>query len=254
MKRKSMIEIKNISKVYETKEGSFQALDDVSLTINDGDVFGIIGSSGAGKSTLVRHINLLERPTSGRVVIDGTDVTDYSGKELRDLRTKIGMIFQSFALFQQASVLKNVLFPLEVRKADDKKAKEKALELIKLVGLEGMEHRYPSQLSGGQQQRVAIARALATDPEIILCDEATSALDSKTTVQILDLLKDINDRLGVTMILITHSMEVAQHICNRIAVVDKGHIVEEGATDDIFANPQHPVTKELISHHQAGRE
>ncbi len=249
-----MIEIKNISKVYETKEGSFQALDDVSLTINDGDVFGIIGSSGAGKSTLVRHINLLERPTSGSIVIDGVDVTDYSGKELRDLRTKIGMIFQSFALFQQASVLKNVLFPLEVRKADEKKAKEKALELIKLVGLEGMEHRYPSQLSGGQQQRVAIARALATDPEIILCDEATSALDSKTTVQILDLLKDINDRLGVTMILITHSMEVAQHICNRIAVVDKGHIVEEGATDAIFENPQHPVTRELISHHQAGRE
>ena len=249
-----MIEIKNISKVYETKEGSFQALDDVSLTINDGDVFGIIGSSGAGKSTLVRHINLLERPTSGSIVIDGVDVTDYSGKELRDLRTKIGMIFQSFALFQQASVLKNVLFPLEVRKADEKKAKEKALELIKLVGLEGMEHRYPSQLSGGQQQRVAIARALATDPEIILCDEATSALDSKTTVQILDLLKDINDRLGVTMILITHSMEVAQHICNRIAVVDKGHIVEEGATDAIFEKPQHPVTRELISHHQAGRE
>lgn len=249
-----MIEIKNISKVYETKEGSFQALDNVSLTINDGDVFGIIGSSGAGKSTLVRHINLLERPTSGSIVIDGVDVTDYSGKELRDLRTKIGMIFQSFALFQQASVLKNVLFPLEVRKADEKKAKEKALELIKLVGLEGMEHRYPSQLSGGQQQRVAIARALATDPEIILCDEATSALDSKTTVQILDLLKDINDRLGVTMILITHSMEVAQHICNRIAVVDKGHIVEEGATDAIFENPQHPVTRELISHHQAGRE
>lgn len=249
-----MIEIKNISKVYETKEGSFQALDGVSLTINDGDVFGIIGSSGAGKSTLVRHINLLERPTSGNIVIDGVDVTDYSGKELRDLRTKIGMIFQSFALFQQASVLKNVLFPLEVRKADDKLAREKALELIKLVGLEGMEHRYPSQLSGGQQQRVAIARALATDPEIILCDEATSALDSKTTVQILDLLKDINDRLGVTMILITHSMEVAQHICNRIAVVDKGRIVEEGATEDVFANPQHPVTKELISHHQAGRE
>ena len=249
-----MIEIKNISKVYETKEGSFQALDNVSLTINDGDVFGIIGSSGAGKSTLVRHINLLERPTSGSIVIDGVDVTDYSGKELRDLRTKIGMIFQSFALFQQASVLKNVLFPLEVRKADEKKAKEKALELIKLVGLEGMEHRYPSQLSGGQQQRVAIARALATDPEIILCDEATSALDSKTTVQILDLLKDINDRLGVTMILITHSMEVAQHICNRIAVVDKGHIVEEGATDAIFEKPQHPVTRELISHHQAGRE
>ncbi len=248
-----MIEIKNISKIYETKEGSFQALDNVSLTIDDGDIFGIIGSSGAGKSTLVRHINLLERPTSGTIVIDGVDVTSYEGKELRDLRTKIGMIFQSFALFQQASVLKNVLFPLEVRKADAKQAREKALELIKLVGLEGMENRYPSQLSGGQQQRVAIARALATDPEIILCDEATSALDSKTTVQILDLLKDINDRLGVTMILITHSMEVAQHICNRIAVVDKGHIVEEGATDAIFDNPQHPITRELISHHQPGK-
>ncbi|MDO5335601.1 MAG: ATP-binding cassette domain-containing protein [Coriobacteriia bacterium] len=248
-----MIEIKNVSKVYETKEGTYQALKDLSLTINDGDIFGVIGSSGAGKSTLVRHINLLERPTSGQIVIDGVDVTNYEGKELRDLRTKIGMIFQNFSLFQQSTVLKNVLFPLEVRKAEKTEAKKKALELIKLVGLEGMENRYPSQLSGGQQQRVAIARALATDPEIMLCDEATSALDSKTTVQILDLLSDINMRLGVTMILITHSMEVAQHICNRIAVVNKGEIVEEGATEDIFANPQHPVTRELISHHQPGR-
>lgn len=248
-----MIEIKDVSKVFETKEGSFQALKNVNLTINDGDVFGIIGSSGAGKSTLVRHINLLERPTSGQIIIDGANVTNYAGKDLRDLRTKIGMIFQNFSLFQQCTVLKNVLFPLEVRKADKAEANEKALELIKLVGLEGMEGRYPSQLSGGQQQRVAIARALATNPEIMLCDEATSALDSKTTVQILDLLQDINKRLGVTIILITHSMEVAQHICNRIAVVSKGEIVEEGATEAIFANPQHPVTRELISHHQPAK-
>lgn len=249
-----MIQIEHLNKVFgEGTDNPHHVLHDIDLTINDGDVFGIIGSSGAGKSTLVRCLNLLERPSSGRIVIDGQDISGYSGKKLLELRSSIGMIFQNFSLFQQCTVLKNVLFPLEVRKADKAEANEKALELIKLVGLEGMEGRYPSQLSGGQQQRVAIARALATNPEIMLCDEATSALDSKTTVQILDLLQDINKRLGVTIILITHSMEVAQHICNRIAVVSKGEIVEEGATEAIFANPQHPVTRELISHHQPAK-
>ena len=248
-----MIELKNITKVYETKEGPFTALDDVSLTINDGDVFGIIGESGAGKSTLVRHINLLERPTSGQVLIDGTDVTGFQGKQLRDMRQGIGMIFQNFSLFQQRTVLQNVTFPLELQHQDKASARKRAQELLEIVGLKDREDRYPSELSGGQQQRVAIARALATNPTIMLCDEATSALDSRTTVQILDLLDDINKRLGVTMVLITHSMAVARKACNRIAVISRGKIVELGDTEDVFTNPQSEAAKAIIAHH-AGQE
>ena len=248
-----MIELKNITKVYETKEGPFTALDDVSLTINDGDVFGIIGESGAGKSTLVRHINLLERPTSGQVLIDGTDVTGFQGKQLRDMRQGIGMIFQNFSLFQQRTVLQNVTFPLELQHQDKATARKRAEELLEIVGLKDREDRYPSELSGGQQQRVAIARALATNPKIMLCDEATSALDSRTTVQILDLLEDINKRLGVTMVLITHSMAVARKACNRIAVISRGKIVELGDTEDVFTNPQSEAAKAIIAHH-AGQE
>ena len=248
-----MIELKNITKVYETKEGPFTALDDVSLTINDGDVFGIIGESGAGKSTLVRHINLLERPTSGQVLIDGTDVTGFQGKQLRDMRQGIGMIFQNFSLFQQRTVLQNVTFPLELQHQDKASARKRAQELLELVGLKDREDRYPSELSGGQQQRVAIARALATNPTIMLCDEATSALDSRTTVQILDLLDDINKRLGVTMVLITHSMAVARKACNRIAVISRGKIVELGDTEEVFTNPQSEAAKAIIAHH-AGQE
>ena len=248
-----MIELKNITKVYETKEGPFTALDDVSLTINDGDVFGIIGESGAGKSTLVRHINLLERPTSGQVLIDGTDVTAFQGKQLREMRQSIGMIFQNFSLFQQRTVLQNVTFPLELQHQDKASARKRAQELLEIVGLKDREDRYPSELSGGQQQRVAIARALATNPTIMLCDEATSALDSRTTVQILDLLEDINKRLGVTMVLITHSMAVARKACNRIAVISRGKIVELGDTEDVFTNPQSEAAKAIIAHH-AGQE
>ena len=248
-----MIELKHITKVYETKEGPFTALDDVSLTINDGDVFGIIGESGAGKSTLVRHINLLERPTSGQVLIDGTDVTGFQGKQLRDMRQGIGMIFQNFSLFQQRTVLQNVTFPLELQHQDKASARKRAQELLELVGLKDREDRYPSELSGGQQQRVAIARALATNPKIMLCDEATSALDSRTTVQILDLLEDINKRLGVTMVLITHSMAVARKACNRIAVISRGKIVELGDTEEVFTNPQSEAAKAIIAHH-AGQE
>ena len=248
-----MIELKNITKVYETKEGPFTALDDVSLTINDGDVFGIIGESGAGKSTLVRHINLLEHPTSGQVLIDGTDVTGFQGKQLRDMRQGIGMIFQNFSLFQQRTVLQNVTFPLELQHQDKATARKRAEELLEIVGLKDREDRYPSELSGGQQQRVAIARALATNPKIMLCDEATSALDSRTTVQILDLLEDINKRLGVTMVLITHSMAVARKACNRIAVISRGKIVELGDTEDVFTNPQSEAAKAIIAHH-AGQE
>lgn len=243
-----MIEIKNVSKVYETKEGPFKALDNVSLTINDGDVFGIIGESGAGKSTLVRHINLLERPTEGSVIIDGQDVTNYQGKQLRDLRASVGMIFQSFSLFQQRTVLQNVTFPLELQKVGKAEAQARAKELLEIVGLSDRADRYPSELSGGQQQRVAIARALANNPKIMLCDEATSALDSRTTVQILELLADINKRMGVTLVLITHSLGVAKKACNRIAVIDHGHIVEVGETEEVFGNPQSEAAKAIIAH------
>ena len=242
-----MIELKDVGKVYQAREGEHRALHHVNLTIEDGDIFGIIGASGAGKSTLVRHINLLERPTEGRIIVDGKDVTDYQGKDLRELRKNIGMIFQHFSLFQQRTVLQNVTFPLEVRGHGFKENEKRAHELLNLVGLDDKYNRYPSELSGGQQQRVAIARALANRPHYMLCDEATSALDSRTTIQVLDLLKRVNDELGVTMVVITHALDVAQRICNRIAVIDEGVIVEEGLTADVFANPQSAVTRELLS-------
>ena len=242
-----MIELEHLHKVYSAHQGSHHALHDVSLSIADGDVFGIIGQSGAGKSTLVRCINLLERPTSGRVVIDGVDVTDYHGKQLRDLRGGIGMIFQNFSLFQQRTVLQNVTFPLELRHEPKEAARKRALELLEVVGLADKATRYPSELSGGQQQRVAIARALANNPRVMLCDEATSALDTRTTVSILNLLGDINRELGVTVVLITHSLAVARRICNRIAVLDEGKLIEEGPTAEVFAHPKSPVTRELIS-------
>lgn len=241
-----MIELHDIGKVYTSSDGQHRALEGVNLTINDSDMFGIIGESGAGKSTLVRLLNLLERPTEGRIIIDGADITDYRDKKLRELRASIGMIFQNFSLFQQRSVLRNVTFPLEVRGEAKDKREERARELLRLVGLDGLEDRYPSQLSGGQQQRVAIARALANQPRYMLCDEATSALDSRTTVQVLDLLARINADLGVTMVIITHSLAVAQRVCNRIAVIDAGHIVEEGPTAKVFANPQSTMAKELL--------
>ncbi|MDD6651540.1 MAG: methionine ABC transporter ATP-binding protein [Eggerthellales bacterium] len=243
-----MIEIKNVDKIYETKEGKFQALHDVSLTINDGDIFGIIGESGAGKSTLVRCINLLERPTAGQIVVDGVDVTGYTGSQLNTFRHDIGMIFQNFSLFQQQTVLKNVTFPLDVRGEDSKKSQERARELLAMVGLEGKEGRYPSELSGGQQQRVAIARALANNPKFLLCDEATSALDSRTTIQILDLLQDINKKMGVTLVVITHALSVVEQICNRVAVIDKGVIVEQGEVADVFSNPQSEAAQFLLQH------
>ena len=245
-----MIELTNITKVYQTSDGPFRALDDVTLSINSGEIFGIIGESGAGKSTLVRCINLLEQPTSGTVAIDGRDVTNLRGRELRELRADIGMIFQSFSLFEQRTVLENVIFPStlassgkRVSRAD---APERARELLRLVGLEGKQDAYPSQLSGGQQQRVAIARALMTRPKTLLCDEATSALDTLTTSQVLDLLARINDELGVTIVLITHSLAVARRICGRIAVMDHGQVVEHGTVDEVFGNPQADVTRALL--------
>ena len=245
-----MIQIEHLNKVFgEGTDNPHHVLHDIDLTINDGDVFGIIGSSGAGKSTLVRCLNLLERPSSGRIIIDGQDISGYSGKKLLELRSSIGMIFQNFSLFQQRTVLANVMFPLEVRggmpTADRAK---RARELLELVGLADKEGHYPSQLSGGQQQRVAIARALANNPKIMLCDEATSALDTRTTVGVLELLGNINKELGVTMIMITHSLAVAQKACNRIAVIDDGRIVEEGPTQEVFRNPRSKVTKALLAY------
>ena len=242
-----MIQIENLNKTYEVANNETHvALRDINLTIEDGSIFGIIVQSGAGKSTLVRCINLLERPTSGTIKIDDRDITQLTGKDLLEFRSSVGMIFQNFSLFQQRSVLRNVMFPLELRHVDKKKAEERALELLKMVGLEGKVNKYPSQLSGGQQQRVAIARALANRPSIMLCDEATSALDTMTTHSILELLKRINQELGVTLIIITHSLTVAELICDNVVVIDEGVIVEQGKTEDVFNNPQSEVAKKLL--------
>ena len=241
-----MIEIQNVGKVFSSAGGPIVALDGINLTINDGEIFGIIGLSGAGKSTLVRCINLLERPTSGAVVVDGKDLMKLKQKELLRMRRSIGMIFQGFNLLEQRSVLGNVCYPLEIAGYPKKAAQERAKELIELVGLSDRIRSYPSQLSGGQKQRVAIARALATDPHYLLCDEATSALDPNTTKQILDLLKQINKQMGVTIIVITHEMKVIDSICDRVAVIDKSKIAEIGRVSDVFTNPQSDIAKELI--------
>ena len=242
-----MIQIEHLNKTYVSRQGETHiALTDINLTIEDGSVFGIIGQSGAGKSTLVRSLNLLERPTSGSIIINGRDITSLSEKELREFRSSVSMVFQNFSLLQQRTVLRNVMFPLELRHADKKEAEKRARELLELVGLADKCDKYPSQLSGGQQQRVAIARALVNNPSIMLCDEATSALDSMTTHSILKLLKDINEKMGVTIVLITHSLAVAELICDNVVVIDEGKIVEEGKTEDIFANPQSDVARKLL--------
>lgn len=242
-----MIQIEHLNKTYVSRQGETHiALTDINLTIEDGSVFGIIGQSGAGKSTLVRCLNLLERPTSGSIIINGRDITSLSEKELREFRSSVSMVFQNFSLLQQRTVLRNVMFPLELRHADKKEAEKRARELLELVGLADKCDKYPSQLSGGQQQRVAIARALVNNPSIMLCDEATSALDSMTTHSILKLLKDINEKMGVTIVLITHSLAVAELICDNVVVINEGKIVEEGKTEDIFANPQSDVARKLL--------
>lgn len=242
-----MIQIEHLYKTYSSGKIKHEALKDINLTIESGEVFGILGSSGAGKSSLVRCINLLERPTSGRVVIDGKDITDAKNHDLSDIRSNIGMIFQNFSLFQQRTVLQNVTFPLELNHTNKNEREERAKYLLDLVGLKDLANRYPIQLSGGQQQRVAIARALANNPSIMLCDEATSALDSTTTAQILDLLRRINRDLNVTLVIITHSLAVARNICDRVAMIDSGKIVEIGDTSTLFKNPQSNILKTLIA-------
>lgn len=240
-----MIEIKNLSKTYSANENGVEALKNVSLTINDGEIFGIIGMSGAGKSTLVRCINMLERPTYGTVIIDGTDLGSLSPKELRAARRKIAMIFQSFNLLLQRTCLQNVCFPLELAGVKKEVAKKRALELLELVGLPEKANVYPTKLSGGQQQRVAIARALASDPKILLCDEATSALDPETTRSILKLIREINEKLHITVVIITHQMNVVE-ICDRMAILDGGVVAEEGAVGEVFAHPKSAVARQLI--------
>ncbi len=241
-----MIEIQNLSKTFRTSDGTVEALHDVSLTIPDGEIYGIIGMSGAGKSTLVRCINMLERPTAGRIVIDGQDMASLDDAALRRERRNITMIFQGFNLLMQRNCLKNVCFPLELSGVKKAEATRRATELLELVGLGDKLKSYPAQLSGGQQQRVAIARALATHPKILLCDEATSALDPQTTQSILSLIRDIHDRLGITVILITHQMSVVEQICTRVAILDNGTVAEEGAVRDVFAAPQSEAAKRLV--------
>ncbi len=241
-----MIELKNLSKTFTTPDGDFEALKNINITVGDGDIFGIIGMSGAGKSTLVRCINMLERPTSGEVIIDGVNMGELTQKELREARRDITMIFQGFNLLMQRTCLKNVCFPLELAGVKRKEAEKKALELLDTVGLKEKAGAYPAQLSGGQQQRVAIARALATNPKVLLCDEATSALDPKTTRQILSLIRDINKKFGITVIVITHQMSVVEDICSHVAILDNGEVVEEGEVGKVFAEPQSDAAKRLV--------
>ena len=242
-----MIQIEHLNKTYVSRQGETHiALTDINLTIEDGSVFGIIGQSGAGKSTLVRCLNLLERPTSGSIIINGRDITSLSEKELREFRSSVSMVFQNFSLLQQRTVLRNVMFPLELRHADKKEAEKRARELLELGGFADKVDNSPSQRSPDQEQADAIARALVNNPSIMLCDEATSALDSMTTHSILKLLKDINEKMGVTIVLITHSLAVAELICDNVVVIDEGKIVEEGKTEDIFANPQSDVARKLL--------
>lgn len=241
-----MIKLENISKSFAINGKTVEAVKDVSLAIQQGEIFGIIGFSGAGKSTLVRCINLLEKPEKGRVIIDGEDITHYEGKELRHVRQKIGMIFQHFNLMPSRTVFENIELPLKLTKLSASERSQKIKKLLDLVGLSDKAQSYPSQLSGGQKQRVAIARALANDPKVLLCDEATSALDPQTTHSILQLLKEVNTRLGITIVVITHQMEVIKEICDRVAVMQKGVVVEKGDIVELFSAPQAPITKSFI--------
>lgn len=243
----SSILIQDVSKTFETKDGSVQALNHVSLSIETGDIYGIIGMSGAGKSTLVRCMNFLEVPSEGKVLIDGKSLSKFSPKELRKEREKIGMIFQHFNLLMQKNVLENVCFPLYIQGKKKAEARAKALELLEIVGLADRAKAYPAQLSGGQKQRVAIARALASDPQILLCDEATSALDPQTTSSILELLQDINQKFGITIVIITHQMSVVREICTHVAIMKDGEVKEQGLVEEIFSHPKSQVAKELIS-------
>ena len=242
----TLIQLENVRKTFESKAGKVRALEDINLSIDEGEIFGIIGLSGAGKSTLVRCLNLLERPTEGKVRVGGKDLLALPESELRMERRRIAMIFQDFHLLMQRRILDNVCFPMEIAGVPKAKAREKAMDYLKTVGLEEKANAYPVQLSGGQKQRVAIARALACDPRIILCDEATSALDPRTTGTILALLKQINQDYGITMVVITHEMRVVREICHRVAVLDRGRVQEIGPVSEVFENPKTDATRRLL--------
>lgn len=242
----TIIQVKDVSKTFVGKANTVEALRGINLEIHKGEIYGVIGMSGAGKSTLVRCLNFLEKPTEGTVLVEGKDLSVLSDKELRQMRTQIAMIFQHFNLLMQRTVLDNICFPLEIIGRKKKEAREKAKELLEIVGLSEKADAYPAQLSGGQKQRVAIARAMATNPKVLLCDEATSALDPNTTKQILGLLKQINREMGVTVIVITHEMSVIEAICDRVAIIDQSHIAEVGKVSDIFSNPKTPIGRQLI--------
>lgn len=246
MKSDPIIKIEGLSKTFVTKKTTVHALNDINLEIMPGDIYGIIGMSGAGKSTLVRCMNLLERPTSGKVIFDGTDITKLSRRELAQKRQSIGMIFQQFNLLMQRNVEGNILFPLEITKSSKDAAVKRALELMEIVDLSEKRYSYPSELSGGQKQRVAIARALATNPKVLLCDEATSALDPKTTRAILKLLKEINKKFGITIVVITHEMSVIEEICTKVAIIADSKIAEHGDVTQIFANPKTDAARRLV--------
>ncbi|KNZ43024.1 ABC transporter [Acetobacterium bakii] len=244
--QKPIIEIKDLVKTFYPKSGEVKALDGINLTVNQGEIYGIIGMSGAGKSTLVRCINLLEKPTEGSVFIDGQDISTLTEKELRTTRYSVGMIFQQFNLLMQRTAEKNILFPLEIAGVEKNTARKRTTELLELVGLPDKAKAYPSQLSGGQMQRIGIARALANNPKILLCDEATSALDPSTTQAILKLLKEINQKLGITIVIITHEMSVVEEICSHVAIIDNSKIAEFGRVADIFRNPKTEIAKKMI--------
>ena len=241
-----MIELKHIYKTFAVKTGKVEALKDINLSIEDGDIYGIIGLSGAGKSTLVRCINMLERPTSGEVVVNGLNMEKLSPKELRSARRGITMVFQQFNLLMQRNCLRNICFPMEIAGVKKADAVKRARELLELVGLPDKADAFPAQLSGGQQQRIAIARALATNPKVLLCDEATSALDPNTTHSILSLIKEINEKLGITVVVITHQMSVVEEICKHVAILDNGQVAEEGPVTEIFSNPRTAAAKRLV--------
>ena len=240
------VELKNVTKIFATKNEDFKALDNVSLTVEKGDMYGVIGMSGAGKSTLIRCMNFLEQPTEGIVSIDGCNLNDLEEKSLRRIRRNIGMIFQNFNLLMQRTVLDNVCFPLEIAGMKKGEARKRAVELLGVVDLQDKAKAYPSQLSGGQKQRTAIARALAANPKLLLCDEATSALDPKTTHSILQLLKEINHKWGITIVLITHEMSVVREICSHVAIIDEGVLIEEGKVEEVFDRPKNNSTRELL--------
>ena len=246
MPNDEIIKIEGLRKIFSSKQNSVTALEDVNFSINKGEIFGVIGLSGAGKSTLVRCMNFLEKPTAGKVIFEGKDLSKLTTRELNQARQSMGMIFQGFNLLEQRTAFKNICYPMELAGIEKAKAKKRAEYLLELVGLANKAQAYPSQLSGGQKQRIAIARALATEPKVLLCDEATSALDPNTTQSILALLKDINARMGVTIVIITHEMSVIEQICNRVAVMEHSKVVELGNVKDIFLKPQSTIAKQLI--------